>query len=104
MKLFVYAVTLIAMSLFAANSFAKPKASANKQAKTDTCHFSNMKQLEDHLANHITFPATGKDIKAACKKEWPDEFTAEESACVDSKLQDGVTYTKAEEVKKALGI
>lgn len=73
-------------------------------ADTGACHFSDMKKLKVHLTEHITYPTTGKAIKAACKKEWPDEFTKEENSCADSKLKDSAKFKNSTEVMKALGV
>jgi hypothetical protein len=73
-------------------------------AQADGCHFADAKKLKTHLAKHVTFPTTGKDLKAACKKEWPDEFTKEENDCADSKLKDDAKFKNSAEVMKALGM
>ncbi len=61
-------------------------------------------KLKEHLEKHVTYPAKGKDIKEACKKEMPDEFTAQERSCVDSKLKSDTEYKNAADVMKALGV
>ena len=94
MKRTVFTAILFAISFIGSTSFAKDEG----------CKFSDPKRLEEHLAKHIKYPTTGKDLKAACKKEWPDEFTKEENACAESKLKDTAKYTNASEVKKALGL
>lgn len=68
------------------------------------CKFSDPAKLKEHIEKHITYPAKGKDIKEACKKEIPDEFTKAERACVAKKLKDGTEYKSADEVMKALGV
>ncbi len=68
------------------------------------CKFSDVAKLKDHVANHIKYPAKGKDVKAACKKEIPDEFTKEERACVTSKIKSTTEYKSSDEVLKALGV
>ena len=37
-------------------------------AKSEACKFADMGKLKEHLEKHITYPTTGKAIKAACKK------------------------------------
>jgi hypothetical protein len=68
------------------------------------CKYSDMNKLKDHLEKHVKYPATGKAIKAACVKEWPDEFTPAERACTNKHLKDGTEYKNAGEVQKALGV
>ena len=68
------------------------------------CKFSDVAKLKDHVSTHIKYPAKGKDIKQACKKEIPDEFTKAERACAASKIKDGTEYKDAGEVLKALGV
>jgi hypothetical protein len=77
---------------------------SNALAKGAACKFSDEAKLKDHVTNHIKYPAKGKDIKAACKKELPDEFTKEERACVAGKIKSGADYKDAGEVLKALGV
>jgi hypothetical protein len=73
-------------------------------ADEGACKFSNPARLKEHLQKHVTYPSTGKAIKAACAKEWPDEFTDAERACSGRKLKDAVEYKSPGEVEKALGI
>lgn len=68
------------------------------------CAVSDVAKLKEHFEKHVTYPAKGKAIKAACKKEMPGEFPKSEHACIDKKLKNGVEYKSAEEVYKALGI
>jgi hypothetical protein len=68
------------------------------------CKFSDEAKLKDHVANHIKYPAKGKDIKAACQKELPDEFSKEERACIAGKIKSGTEYKDSGEVLKALGV
>ena len=68
------------------------------------CKFSDVAKLKDHVSTHIKYPAKGKDIKQACKKEIPDEFTKAERACTASKIKDTTEYKDAAEVLKALGV
>jgi hypothetical protein len=78
--------------------------SAPAFADGTACKFSDVSKLKDHLEKHISYPATGKAIKAACLKEAPDEFTATERACCGKHLKDAVEYKSAAEVEKALGV
>jgi hypothetical protein len=68
------------------------------------CAFSDVAKLKEHLAKHVSYPAKGKAIKSACKKEMPDEFSQAERACAAKKLKDGTEYKSADEVIKALGV
>ena len=68
------------------------------------CVFANPQVLEDHLNKHVTYPTTGKALKATCKKEWPDEFSKEENACAEKHIKNGAKFASAADVKKALGI
>ena len=43
-------------------------------------------------------------LKAACKKELPEEFSKEEHACIEGKIKSGTEYKDAGEVLKALGV
>jgi len=74
-------------------------------AKDDkACSFSDTLKLKQHLEMHVTYPAKGKAIKEACKKEMPDEFAKSEKACISRKLKNNVEYKDAGEVMKALGV
>ena len=73
-------------------------------ADGNSCKYSDVAKLKDHLEKHISYPATGKAIKAACLKEAPDEFTASERACCNQRLKDGTEYKSAAEVEKLLGV
>ena len=92
--------------LGAALSLGLAIASGDALAKgaATACKFSDAKKLSEHLDKHISYPAKGKDIKAACQKELPDEFTKAERACVTTKLKDDQQYKSAEDVRKALGV
>jgi hypothetical protein len=68
------------------------------------CKYSNVDRLKEHLEKHINYPATGKAIKAACVKEWPDEFTTTERACCNKTLKDATEFKSAAEVEKLLGV
>ncbi len=35
------------------------------------CKWSDVNKLKTHVQKHITYPADGKAVKAACKKEMP---------------------------------
>ena len=89
----VLAVLLLTVPLFA---LAGPKPAA--------CKFADVAKLKDHVKTHITYPATGKAVKEACKKEIPDEFSKDEQACVESKIKDKTEYKTPDDVLKALGI
>lgn len=54
----------------------------------------------EHIKNHISYPATAGDLKAACNNM--SEFSDEDKKWVADKLPEG-TYNSAEEVIKALG-
>jgi hypothetical protein len=82
------------LSLVSVNAFADGAA----------CKYASVDKLKEHLEKHVSYPATGKAIKAACLKEAPDEFTATERACCNKHLKDGVEYKSAAEVEKALGV
>ena len=68
------------------------------------CKYSDPARLKEHLEKHIKYPSTGKAIKAACVKEWPDEFTDIERACCNKHLGDAAQFKSASEVEKALGV
>ncbi|MBI2385064.1 MAG: hypothetical protein HYV14_03510 [Elusimicrobia bacterium] len=80
-------------------------AAGSASAKEDkACVFSDTVKLKQHLEMHVTYPAKGKAIKEACKKEMPDEFPKSEKACINKKLKNNVEYKDADEVMKALGV
>ncbi|MCM2303654.1 MAG: hypothetical protein NDJ72_03065 [Elusimicrobia bacterium] len=80
-------------------------ASGSAFAKGDkACVFSDTAKLKQHLEMHVTYPAKGKAIKEACKKEMPDEFAKPEKACINKKLKNNVEYKDSSEVMKALGV
>ncbi len=93
MKNSIRTLFFVATLAFASAAFAK-----------GACKFSDAAKLKEHVSNHITYPAKGKDIKMACKKEMPDEFTKAERACAESKIKDKTEYKNADEVLKALGV
>lgn len=68
------------------------------------CEFKDAEKLKEHLQTHVTYPAKGKDIKEACRKEMPDEFAKAEKACIARKLKNNAEYKNAEEVMEALGV
>jgi len=88
---------IVAMGLAFASSGALAKTSK-------ACKFADVKTLNEHLEKHVTYPAKGKDIKAACVQEMPDEFTKAERACVTKKLKDDQEYQNADAVRAALGL
>lgn len=74
-------------------------------AKGDkACEFKDAAKIQEHLQTHVTYPAKGKDIKEACKKEMPNEFAKSEKACITKRLKNNTEYKSAEEVMKALGV
>ena len=91
-------VGLVAAGLSLASGAAIAKASGA------ACKFADVKTLNEHLDKHVTYPAKGKDIKAACVKELPDEFTKAERGCIVKKLKDNKEYSSADEVRTALGV
>jgi hypothetical protein len=78
--------------------------SANALADGNACKFSDVAKLKEHLEKHVSYPASGKAIKAACLKEMPDEFTPAERACSGKRLKDATEYKSAGDVEKALGV
>lgn len=91
-KVFLSVLTVLGMLFASMNVYAK------------ACHFADVEKMKEHLQKHITYPMSGKDIKAACKKEMPDEFSSDEHACIDKKIKDKKTYKNANEVAKAIGV
>ncbi|MBI2790218.1 MAG: hypothetical protein HYX59_16230 [Elusimicrobia bacterium] len=80
-------------------------AAGSASAKDDkACSFKDAAKLKQHLEMHVTYPAKGKAIKEACKKEMPDEFAKSEKACIAKKLKSNAEYKDAGEVMKALGV
>ena len=75
------------------------KAAAMKPGK---CTFAKA-DVKKHASEHVKYPAKGSAIKQACKKEWPDEFTKEEWACIDASIKDDQEYKSPSEVLKAIG-
>lgn len=73
-------------------------------AKGQACPFKEESKLRTHLAEHVTYPSTGKQVKETCKKEMPDEFSKEERQCVEKTLSDKKTYRSSKEVLADLGL
>jgi hypothetical protein len=73
-------------------------------AEGGACKFSNIDNLNKHLTAHVTYPVKGKDLKEACRKEMPDEFSKDERACIDSKIKDNAEYKTSKDVLAALGV
>jgi len=91
---------LVVMAVLA----AAPTAFAADKMKPGKCTFSNVARVKAHAGEHIKFPAKGKEVKEACKKEWPDEFTKDEWACIDASIQDDKEYKNAGELLAAVGV
>lgn len=89
--------TALCLGLLAASGSAFAKGGK-------ACVFADTAKLKQHLETHVTYPAKGKAIKEACKKEMPDEFAKSEKACIAKKLKNNVEYKDAGEVMKALGV
>lgn len=68
------------------------------------CAISDVAKLKEHFEKHVTYPAKGKAIKEACKKELPDEFPKSEKSCIAKKLKNNVEYKDAAEVLQAIGV
>jgi hypothetical protein len=90
--------------IIGAAAVAVSLVSFNAFADGGSCKFASLDKMKEHLEKHVSYPATGKAIKAACLKEMPDEFTATERACCNNHLKDAVEYKSASEVEKALGV
>lgn len=72
-------------------------------AKGGACRLSNVDALNKHLATHVSYPVKGKDLKQACKKEMPDEFSKADRACLESKIKNNVEYKSSDQVLAAVG-
>lgn len=61
----------------------------------------DMKEMDDHLKSHVTYPATKEDIAKACENmaHVPDEH----KQMFMDKVPEG-TYASADEVMKAAGM
>jgi len=70
----------------------------------EECQLTDLSALNKHLEMHVTYPATGKEIKESCRKEMPDEFTDNERACLTSSLGDDQKFQNADAVRTALGL
>jgi hypothetical protein len=68
------------------------------------CTFANVAQMKKHAGEHMKFPAKGAAVKAACKKELPDEFSKDEWACFDASIKDDTEYKSTADVLKAVGV
>lgn len=68
------------------------------------CTFADPARVKQHATEHIKYPAKGKDIKLACKKEWPDEFSKAEWACIDASVKDEKEYASGGELLAAFGV
>ena len=79
-------------------------AFAGTEGSPKACSFKDLAKLKAHLAQHVTYPATGVQIKKACKQEMPDEFSKEEHQCVESTLSDAKSFQNSGEVLAALGV
>jgi len=90
---------VLCLSFMAASGWAFAAKTAAK-----SCQFSDVAKLKSHVEKHISYPAKGKAIKQACKKEMPDEFSKAERACVEKKLKNNVEYKSSADVLKALGV
>jgi hypothetical protein len=93
---------LNSIALFGLLALSAPALAEKPAEAPKVCKWSDAKRLQEHLTNHIKYPTTGKAVKAACKKEWPDEFTAEERACAEAKIKDGASFKSADELLKLL--
>ncbi len=72
--------------------------------KPGQCTFADPARVKQHATEHIKYPAKGKDIKLACKKEWPDEFSKAEWACIDASVKDDKEYASGAELLAAFGV
>jgi hypothetical protein len=77
---------------------------AGADMKPGHCTFSDVTRVKQHATEHIKYPAKGKDIKLACKKEWPDEFSKAEWACIDASVKDDKDYASGGELLAAFGV
>jgi hypothetical protein len=90
---------VIVATAYAGDKPGDKKAAAMTPGK---CTFAKA-DVKKHASEHIKYPAKGSAIKQACKKEWPEEFSKEEWACIDASIKDGLEYKSANEVLKAIG-
>ena len=77
---------------------------AQADMKPGHCTFADTTRVKQHATEHIKYPAKGKDIKLACKKEWPDEFSKDEWACIDASVKDDKQYASGAELLAAFGV
>ena len=101
MTRFVRGMLFLVFVMGVHGAFAGDKKTDMKPGK---CTFANVERVKSHASEHIKYPTKGKDIKEVCKKEWPDEFTKEEWACIDASVKDDKEYKSAAEVLKAFGV
>jgi hypothetical protein len=97
MRRFIQTLILCSLSTAAASALADAKQAGK-------CHFADPGRVKQHATEHIKYPSKGKDLKQTCKKEWPDEFSKAEWACIDASIKDDREYTSGAEVLKAFGI
>ncbi|HKA90548.1 MAG TPA: hypothetical protein VKE22_22955 [Haliangiales bacterium] len=83
---------------------AAAPAFAGEKMKPGKCTFSNVERVKAHAGEHVKYPAKGKAIKDTCKKEWPDEFTKDEWACIDASIKEDKEYKSSAELLDALGV
>jgi len=95
---------LLAFVASAPVALAGDKDKKETAMKPGKCTFAKVDQVKKHATEHIKYPAKGKDIKQACKKELPDEFSKAEWACMDSSVKDDQEYKNAGELLKAIGV
>ena len=79
-------------------------AAESEVATVKDFNWGDQANLKEHLLKHVSFLATGKVIKEACKKEFPDEFSKEQGAYVDAALKNDTTYNNSAEVMSALNL
>ena len=99
-------VSLITVALFATVlcDLSISYAGESEVATAKDFKWGDQTNLKEHLLKHVTYPSTGKAIKEACKKEWPDEFSKEQGAYLDAALKNDTTYNNAAEVMAALNL
>jgi hypothetical protein len=84
---------------FALPAIAAPKATTLADMKAHK--LADQKTFEDHIRNHITYPASSAEIHAACAKE--KDVNAADKKWFDQALPDR-TYASADDVLKAVGL
>ena len=98
-------VGVMALGLAAVSTAHAGDKPAGKKAAAMTpgkCTFAKS-DVKKHASEHVTYPAKGSAIKQTCKKEWPDEFSKAEWACIDASIKDDQEYQSPSEVLKAIG-